>query len=105
MARSLTLRFHTPLIELDGRIYRIRPSDKYSRLRPRKVSRAVAQADEAEFVMQPRVEESCRSATLQLVLPSKPLAGPMPRGAVNLCGSSAITVDRLCLSNPRTGPR
>ena len=33
--------------------------------------------------MQPRVGESCRSATLQLVLPSKPLAEPMPRVAVN----------------------
>ena len=33
--------------------------------------------------MQPRVGESCRSATSHLVLPSKPLAEPMPRVAVN----------------------
>src|ERR1035437_9768001 len=33
--------------------------------------------------MKPRVGESCGSATLHLVLPSKPLAEPMPRVAVN----------------------
>jgi hypothetical protein len=33
--------------------------------------------------MQPRVGESCCSATLHLVLSSKPLAEPMPRMAVN----------------------
>ena len=33
--------------------------------------------------MQPRVGESCRPATLHLVLPAKPLAEPMPRVAVN----------------------
>src|SRR5205823_6281425 len=43
----------------------------------------IAQADEAEFVMQPRVGESCRPATAQLVFPTKPLAEPMPRVAVN----------------------
>ena len=37
------LRFHTPLIELDGRISRIQLSDKVSRFRPRDV--AVAQAE------------------------------------------------------------
>ena len=83
MARWLTLRFHSPLIEPDGRISRIRLSDKNSRLRPRKVSRSITQANEAEFVMQPRVGESCRPATVQLVLPPKPLAEPMPRVAVN----------------------
>ena len=51
------LRLHLPLIEPDGRISRIRLSDKNSHLRPRKVSRTVTQADEAEFVMQPRVGE------------------------------------------------
>src|ERR1035437_5336517 len=33
--------------------------------------------------MKPRVGKSCGSATLHLVLPSKPLAEPMPRVAVN----------------------
>ena len=44
----------------DGRFSRIRLSDKNSRLRPRKTSRSITQANEAEFVMQPRIGESCR---------------------------------------------
>src|SRR5947209_14785567 len=76
-------RFYSPLIEPDGRFSRIRLSDKNSRLRPREGPRTVAQADEAQFVMEHRVGESCRSATSHLVLPSKPLAEPMPRVAVN----------------------
>src|ERR1035437_6234821 len=39
--------------------------------------------------MKPRVGESCGSATLHLVLPSKPLAEPMPRVAVNGSGGRA----------------
>ena len=49
----------------------------------RKASRSIAQTHEAEFVMQPRVGEPCRSSTLHFVLASKPLAEPMPRVAVN----------------------
>ena len=36
---------------------RIRLSDKNSRLRPRKASGSITQADEAELVLQPRVGE------------------------------------------------
>jgi hypothetical protein len=46
------LRFHTPLIEPDGRISRIRLSEKVSRFRPRKAARPRSQAGEAERVMQ-----------------------------------------------------
>ena len=49
----------------------------------RVAARTVTQANEAQFVMETRVGESCRSSTLQLVLPSKPLTEPMPRVAVN----------------------
>ena len=42
------LRFHLPLIEPDMRIYRIRLSDKTSRLHPRHVVPKPAQAYETE---------------------------------------------------------
>jgi hypothetical protein len=45
------LRFHTPLIEPDVRIARIRLSDKTSRLRPRHVVFKPAQAYEPEVVL------------------------------------------------------
>jgi len=83
VARWLTLRFHCPLIEPDGRFSRIRLSDKNSHLRPRKASRSITKADEAEFIMQSRVGEPCRPSTPHLMLPSKLLPEPMPRVAVN----------------------
>jgi hypothetical protein len=42
------LRFHTPLIEPDGQISRIRLSDKTSRLRPRHVAPKPGQTHEPE---------------------------------------------------------
>ena len=46
------LRFHTPLIEPDVRIFRIRLSEKGSRCRPREITRPRAKADEAEHFVQ-----------------------------------------------------
>ena len=42
------LRFHTPLIEPDVQISRIRLSDKTSRLHPRRAATKLGQAYEAE---------------------------------------------------------
>ena len=58
MARWLSLRFHSPLIEPDGPISGIRLSDKNSRFRPRKVLVRVAQADQAQHIVQVLVGES-----------------------------------------------
>jgi len=49
------LRFHIPLIEPDGRISRIRLSDKHSRLRPREVIRPHFQPDQSQGLVQVRV--------------------------------------------------
>jgi len=87
-----------------GAVSRIWLSDKKSHLRPRKVSRAVAQTDEAKFVMKPRVGESCRSAALQLVLPSKPLAEPMPRrGGQQLGRPDSLVPDSGCVHSCQGG--
>ena len=51
------LRFHSPLIEPDGRISGIRLSDKDSRFRPREALRPVAQADQAQHVVQVLIGE------------------------------------------------
>ena len=48
------LRFHIPLIEPDVRSYRIRLSDKTSRLRPRLVAPSRSQANESEVPVQMR---------------------------------------------------
>jgi len=48
------LRFHTPLIEPDMRRYRIRLTDKTSRLHPRHVVPKPAQAYEPEVPVQVR---------------------------------------------------
>jgi hypothetical protein len=45
-------RFHTPLIEPDVRICRIRLSEKGSRCRPREITRPFGKADEAEHFVQ-----------------------------------------------------
>jgi len=46
------LRFQIPLIEPDGRISRIRLSEKASRVRPREVACPVHQADQAQHLVQ-----------------------------------------------------
>ena len=61
-------RFHSPLIEPDGRFSRIRLSDKNSRFRPREGVRPGTQADQTQFVVQVPVGESCQSPVLHLVL-------------------------------------
>ena len=45
-------RFHTPLIEPDVRICRIRLSEKVSRCRPRETTRPHCEADEAQHFVQ-----------------------------------------------------
>src|ERR1700722_8833073 len=52
------LRFHTPLIEPDVRIARIRLSDKTSRLRPRHVVSKPAQTYEPEVPVEVREDSS-----------------------------------------------
>ena len=54
---STMLRFHSPLIEPDGRISRIRLSDKDSCLRPREAPRPATQADQAQLLVQVLVGE------------------------------------------------
>ena len=57
MARWRSLRFHSPLIEPDGPFSGIRLSDKNSRFRPRKALREVAQANQAQHVVQVLIGE------------------------------------------------
>ncbi len=83
MVRWRVLRFHSPLIEPDRPFSGIRLSDKISRFRPREGPREVAQADQAQHLVQVLIGESCRPPTLQLVLPPKPLTEPVPRVAVD----------------------
>ena len=51
---SRSFRFHIPLIEPDRQIFRIRLSDKTSRLRPRHVAAKLGQAYEAEVPVEVR---------------------------------------------------
>src|SRR5712664_4422479 len=78
------LRFHTPLIEPDRQISRIRLSDKTSRLRPRHVVPKPAQAYEPKVPV--KVREWIRSALASpdLVLEAQPPAQP----------HSGVVVDR-----------
>jgi hypothetical protein len=61
VSRCLTsqtmLRFHSPLVEPDERISRIRLSDKGSCLRPREVARAQVQPDESQLIVEELVGE------------------------------------------------
>ena len=52
------LCFHSPLIEPDGPFSGIRLSDKTSRFRPREGLRQVAQADQAQHVVQVLIGEA-----------------------------------------------
>jgi hypothetical protein len=54
------LRFHTPLIEPDVQLSRIRLSDKISRLHPRHVVPKPRQPDETEVLVQVAGVESFR---------------------------------------------
>src|SRR5262245_1731622 len=68
------LRFHIPLIEPDGRISRIRLSDKTSRLRPRHVAPARGQAYEPVVPVQVREWIGPALAPPDLMLDAQPPA-------------------------------
>ena len=70
------LRFHTPLIEPDWRISRIRLSDKTSRLHPRHVAPQPAQAYEPEVPVKVREWIGPVLAPPDLVLEAQPPAQP-----------------------------
>jgi hypothetical protein len=70
------LRFHTPLIEPDMQISRIRLSDKISRLHPRHVVPKSAQADEPKVPVKVREGISPALASPDLVLGAQPPAQP-----------------------------
>ena len=70
------LRFHTPLIEPDRQISRIRLSDKISRLHPRHVVPKPAQAYEPEVPVKVREGISSALASPDLVLGTQPPAQP-----------------------------
>ena len=60
------LRFHIPLIEPDRRIYRIRLSDKTSRLHPRRAAPKLGQAYEPEVLVEVREWISSRPCVARL---------------------------------------
>ena len=70
-------RFHTPLIEPDLRISRIRLSEKVSRCRPREIARPLAKADEAEHCVQGCLRKPFGRRPYQLVLGTQPLKQPI----------------------------
>jgi hypothetical protein len=70
------LRFHTPLIEPDWRISRIRLSDKASRLRPRLAAPTRGQAYEPEVPVKVREWIGPALAPPDLVLETQPPAQP-----------------------------
>jgi hypothetical protein len=78
------LRFHIPLIEPDLQIFRIRLSDKTSRLRPRHVVPKRGQAHEPEVPVEVREWIGPALASPDLVLEAQPPAQP----------HSGVVVDR-----------
>src|ERR1700675_3579164 len=76
------LRFHTPLIEPDVQISRIRLSDKTSRLRPRHVVPKPAQAYEPEVPVEVREWIAPASSSPDFVLGAQPPAQPHRRVSV-----------------------
>src|ERR1700745_2048360 len=70
------LRFHTPLIEPDVRISRIRLSDKTSRLRPRHVVPKPAQTYEPEVPVEVREWIAPAPSSPDFVLGAQPPAPP-----------------------------
>src|ERR1700756_216649 len=76
--------FHTPLIDPDMQISRIRLSDKTSRLHPRHVVPKRSQADESEVPVQVREWIGPALASPDLVLDAQPPAQP----------HSGVVVDR-----------
>jgi len=70
------LRFHLPLIKPDGRISRIRLSDKDSCCRPRNVAVAQAELGQSQRRVQVLVGEVCIAPSLLLVFPTQPPTEP-----------------------------
>ncbi len=67
-----SLRFHTPLIEPDVQISRIRLSDKTSRLHPRLAASKLSQAYETEVPVEVRQGKGPTPASPDLVLVAQP---------------------------------
>ena len=65
---SRGLRFHTPLIEPDLRLFRIRLSDKRSCLRPRQVARQPRQPNQFQALVEVLVWEAIIPSALDPVL-------------------------------------
>src|SRR5580658_3967442 len=76
------LRFHIPLIEPDRRIYRIRLSDKTSRLHPRRAATKLGQAYEPEVLVKVREWIGSALASPDFVLEPQPPAQPHSRVVV-----------------------
>ena len=76
------LCFHTPLIEPDMQICRIRLSDKTSRLRPRRAATKPCEAYEPEVPVKVREGIAPALASPDLVLESEPPAQPHSRVVV-----------------------
>ena len=76
------LRFHTPLIEPDMQIYRIRLSDKTSRLHPRRAPTKPCEAYELEVPVKVREWIASALASPDFVLVPEPPAQPHSRVAV-----------------------
>jgi len=73
LTNPILLRFHTPLIEPDRRISRIRLSEKGSRFRPRKAASPRGKADQAEHIMEIRVQKMSSRPPVHFVLGAQPL--------------------------------
>ena len=71
---SPSLRFHTPLIEPDMQISRIRLSDRTSRLHPRRAASKLREAYETEVPVQVREWISPTPASPRLMLAAQPPA-------------------------------
>ena len=76
------LCFHTPLIEPDMQISRIRLSDKTSRLHPRRAATKLCEAYEPEMPVKVREGIAPALASPDLVLESEPPAQPHSRVVV-----------------------
>jgi hypothetical protein len=73
---SLTVpcvRFHTPLIEPDVRVLRIRLSEKVSRCRPWKAGGLGGKSDQSILIVQGFVRIPLRAGPLPLVFGTQPL--------------------------------
>jgi hypothetical protein len=69
-------RFHTPLIEPDMRIRRIRLSEKVSRCRPRKTAGPCGETDQAQPFMENGVRKLPGRLPRDTVLATQPLTQP-----------------------------